>query len=222
MNMKLGIAMTVLAFAGTAAAQTPKTDDEKALYALGFSIGSDFQPSKAEIEIIKKGMQDAAAGAKPVVDPQEHGAKLRNVAQTRAQKKAAEAAPKNKKDGAAYAAKAAKEKGAVKTESGLVYIPLTEGKGASPAATDTMKVHYKGTLIDGTEFDSSYKRNQPAEFPLNGVIKCWTEGLQKMKEGGKAKLVCPSDIAYGDMGRPSIPAGATLVFEVELISIAKK
>ncbi len=120
--------------------------------------------------------------------------------------------------GAAYADKAVAE-GAKKFDSGLVYKDLTEGKGASPAATSTVKVHYKGTLVDGTEFDSSYKRGTPAEFPLNGVIPCWTEGLQKMKPGGKAQLICPSSIAYGDFGRPSIPGGATLVFEVELLEV---
>jgi FKBP-type peptidyl-prolyl cis-trans isomerase len=122
-----------------------------------------------------------------------------------------------------YMEQVAKEKGAQKAGSGLVLVPLKEGKGAQPKETDTVKVHYKGTLVDGKEFDSSYKRNQPAEFQLNGVIKCWTEGLQKMKVGGKAKLVCPSSIAYGDQGRPPvIPPKATLVFEVELLEIVKK
>ena len=107
----------------------------------------------------------------------------------------------------------------VTTSSGLVYTSVVEGKGASPTAADTVKVHYRGTLIDGTEFDSSYKRNQPATFPLNGVIRCWTEGVQLMKIGGKATLVCPSDLAYGDGGRPTIPGGATLVFEIELLEI---
>jgi FKBP-type peptidyl-prolyl cis-trans isomerase FkpA len=118
-----------------------------------------------------------------------------------------------------YLAKAAAEPGAVKMPSGLIYRELTPGTGDSPKATDTVKVHYRGTLINGTEFDSSYKRNQPAQFQLNGVIKCWTEGVQKMKVGGKSKLTCPSDLAYGDQGRPSIPGGATLVFEVELLGI---
>lgn len=117
---------------------------------------------------------------------------------------------------------AAKEAGAVVTASGLVYLSLSEGTGASPAATDTVKVHYKGTLPDGKEFDSSYKRGQPAEFPLNRVIKCWTEGVQHMKVGGKAKLVCPSAIAYGERGVSGlIPPNATLLFEIELLGIRR-
>ena len=119
-----------------------------------------------------------------------------------------------------YLDKAAAEPGAQKTASGLVYSELTPGSGASPKSTDTVRVHYRGTLIDGKEFDSSYARNEPAEFPLNRVIPAWTEGVQKMKVGGKAKLVCPSNIAYGDRGMPPvIPGGATLVFEVELLDI---
>lgn len=119
------------------------------------------------------------------------------------------------------AAKSAKEPGAVVTESGLVFRSLKEGKGPSPQATDTVRVHYKGTLPDGKEFDSSYSRGQPAEFPLNRVIKCWTEGVQKLKVGGKAKLTCPPAIAYGDRGAGGvIPPGATLLFEVELLGIA--
>ena len=120
------------------------------------------------------------------------------------------------------AAAAAKEPGAVVTPSGLVFRSLQDGSGASPAPTDTVKVHYTGTLIDGTEFDSSRGRGEPAEFPLGGVIKCWTEGLQKMKPGGRAKLVCPSEIAYGDRGRPKIPGGATLLFDVELLEVKPK
>lgn len=121
------------------------------------------------------------------------------------------------------AAQAAKEPGAEVTASGLVYRSLTEGKGANPGATDTVRVHYKGTLPNGKEFDSSYSRGQPAEFPLNRVIPCWTEGVQKMKPGGKAKLTCPPDIAYGARGAGGvIPPNATLHFEVELLGIAKR
>lgn len=127
-----------------------------------------------------------------------------------------------KERGRAYVDEQAARPGAVRTESGMVYLETAAGSGDAPTAEDTVKVHYRGTLVDGTEFDSSYKREQPAEFPLGRVIKCWTEGLQMMKPGGKATLVCPSDIAYGDRGRPSIPAGATLVFEVELLEVKKK
>ena len=118
---------------------------------------------------------------------------------------------------------ASKEAGAKVTASGLVYRSLKDGTGASPAATDRVKVHYKGTFPDGKEFDSSYKRNEPTEFPLNGVIPCWTEGVQLMKTGGKAKLTCPSAIAYGQRGAGGvIPPNATLVFEVELLAINGK
>lgn len=117
----------------------------------------------------------------------------------------------------------AKEKGALVTPSGLVYKSLRDGDGASPTAADTVKVHYRGTFANGTEFDSSYARNAPAQFPLGGVIPCWTEGVQKMKVGGKAKLTCPSKIAYGERGAGGgkIPPNTALQFEVELLEIAK-
>jgi FKBP-type peptidyl-prolyl cis-trans isomerase FkpA len=122
-----------------------------------------------------------------------------------------------------FAQAAAKEPGAKVTASGLVYRSLQDGQGASPMATDKVKVHYRGTFPDGKEFDSSYKRNQPIDFPLNGVIACWTEGVQLMKVGGKAKLTCPPAIAYGTRGAGGvIPPNATLQFEVELIAIAGK
>ncbi len=121
------------------------------------------------------------------------------------------------------AAAAAKEAGAVVTSSGLVYRSLKDGTGDSPKASDKVKVHYRGTFLDGKEFDSSYKRGEPIEFPLNGVIKCWTEGVQRIKVGGKAKLTCPPAIAYGERGAGGvIPANATLQFEVELLGINGK
>lgn len=196
------------------------TDEEKTIYALGLSISRSLKPfalSPAEVDIVKRAMTDADAG-KPAVELDTWGPRIQGLAATRA----VIVAQHEKEAGAAYAAKAAQEPGAVKTASGLVYKDLTPGTGASPAASDTVKVHYRGTLIDGTEFDSSYKRNEPAEFPLNGVIKGWTEGVQLMKVGGKARLICPSDLAYGDQGRPSIPGGATLVFEIELLGISGK
>ena len=123
-------------------------------------------------------------------------------------------------DPKAYLDKAAAEPGAIRTSSGLIYRELTAGTGPSPKATDTVKVHYRGTLVDGKVFDSSYERNEPAEFPLNQVIRCWTEGVQKMKVGGKSRLVCPASIGYGERGSPpEIPGGATLVFEIELLGI---
>jgi FKBP-type peptidyl-prolyl cis-trans isomerase FkpA len=143
---------------------------------------------------------------------------LVSCSSTQESAKAPEPAPTDPK---AALDKAAAEPGAVKTPSGLVYRELTPGTGQSPTAADTVTVNYRGTLTDGTEFDSSYKRNQPAQFPLNRVIPCWTEGVQKMKVGGKSKLVCPANLAYGEQGSPpTIPGGATLVFEVELLGIA--
>jgi len=116
--------------------------------------------------------------------------------------------------------KAAREKGAVKTASGMVYQSLKEGSGKSPKASNTVEVNYRGTLTNGTEFDSSYKRNQSISFPLTGVIPCWTEGVQLMKTGGKAKLVCPPELAYGSRGAGrDVPPNATLIFEVELLNI---
>jgi FKBP-type peptidyl-prolyl cis-trans isomerase FkpA len=129
--------------------------------------------------------------------------------------------PNSSADSKAFLDKAATEPGAQKTASGLVYRVITAGSGASPKATDTVKVHYRGTLINGKEFDSSYARNEPAEFPLNMVIPCWTEGVQLMKVGGKSRLVCPANIAYGEAGAPpDIPGGATLIFEIELLGIS--
>jgi FKBP-type peptidyl-prolyl cis-trans isomerase FkpA len=180
---------------------------------MGQSI-SMFNLTPAELEIVKRALSDAAAG-KPALELSEWGPKIQPLATSRS----AAVAVKERAASAAYLAKCAAEPGAVKTESGLVYREVRAGTGASPKATDTVKVNYRGTLVNGTEFDSSYKRNEPAQFPLNGVIKCWTEGVQRMKVGGKSTLVCPSDLAYGDQGRPSIPGGATLVFDIELLDI---
>jgi FKBP-type peptidyl-prolyl cis-trans isomerase FkpA len=198
-------------------APKPMTDEEKTIYALGLSMYrslGQFDLSPDELTILKKALTDAAAG-KPAIEIDTWGPKIQALAGARA----ARIAEKQKALSAAFLSKAASEPGAEKTESGIVYRELRPGAGASPKATDTVKVNYRGTLVDGTEFDSSYKHGEPAQFPLNGVIKCWTEGVQKMKIGGKSQLVCPSDLAYGDDGRPGIPGGATLVFEIELLQI---
>jgi FKBP-type peptidyl-prolyl cis-trans isomerase FkpA len=193
------------------------TDEQKVIYALGIlmqqSIGQ-FDLSSAELEILKRALNDSALG-KPAIELDDWSARIEPLAIARGER----VAVREKAASAAYLAKAAIEPGAVKTDSGLVYRELAAGTGASPTAGDAVRVHYRGTLINGTEFDSSYKRNEPAEFRLGGVIACWTEGLQRMKVGGKARLVCPSTIAYGDQGRPSIPGGAALIFDIELLGI---
>jgi FKBP-type peptidyl-prolyl cis-trans isomerase FkpA/FKBP-type peptidyl-prolyl cis-trans isomerase FklB len=140
-----------------------------------------------------------------------------------AQARAATVAESEKKASAVYLAKAGAEPGAKKTASGAIVQTIKEGSGPSPTAADKVKVHYQGTLVDGTVFDSSVRRGSPATFALGGVIKCWTEGVQQIKVGGKSRLICPADIAYGDRGSPPlIKPGATLVFEVELLEIVKQ
>jgi FKBP-type peptidyl-prolyl cis-trans isomerase FkpA len=204
----------------TATAAAPgslATDDEQAIYAIGVQISSmikQFNLSPAELEIVKRGITDGAAG-KPAGPIDVWGPKINPFGQARM----AAASEKTKAAGAAYLAKELTKPGTIKTETGIVYRELVAGTGASPQKSDTVKVHYRGTLIDGTEFDSSYKRNQPATFPLGGVIGCWTEGVQRMKVGGKSILMCPSNLAYGDVGNQSIPGGSTLIFEIELLEI---
>jgi FKBP-type peptidyl-prolyl cis-trans isomerase FkpA len=194
-----------------------KTDEEKTIYALGLSVYKSlgqFDLSPHELDLVKRALADAAAG-KPALDLNEWGPKIGPVAKERS----ARVAEHQKAVSKAFLDKAAAEPGAERTASGMIYRQLQAGSGDSPKATDTVKVQYRGTLVDGTEFDSSYRRNEPAQFALNRVIACWTEGVQKMKPGGKAVLVCPSDLAYGDQGRPSIPGGATLIFNIELLEI---
>jgi FKBP-type peptidyl-prolyl cis-trans isomerase FkpA/FKBP-type peptidyl-prolyl cis-trans isomerase FklB len=152
------------------------------------------------------------------VDLAAYGTKIQELQRARASVVAAA----EQKTGQALVDKAAAEKGATKTASGLVIVPIKPGTGASPKTTDRVKVHYHGTLADGAVFDSSVQRGEPATFPLNGVIPCWTEALQLMKVGGKSRLVCPASVAYGDRGAPPrIKPGATLTFEVELLEIVK-
>ena len=216
---KIIICIFVLLLAVPVWAGQPQTEDQKTLYALGADLVkrlSVFNLSTEEYEFVKQGMTDAAAGNKLEADPETYKQNINQLFQTRMQA----AAQKQKELAKPYLENAAKEKGAQKSASGLIYQQIKAGTGAQPKASDIVKVHYTGTLIDGKEFDSSIKRGQPVEFPLGQVIPCWTEGVGKMKVGGKAKLVCPSDIAYGDQGRPPIIlGGATLVFEVELLDV---
>jgi FKBP-type peptidyl-prolyl cis-trans isomerase FkpA/FKBP-type peptidyl-prolyl cis-trans isomerase FklB len=202
-------------------AADPANDEQKTLYAVGVAISqslTNLALSEAELEMVKSGITDGALQRPLKVDMQSFGPKIQQFAQARA----AVGAEKEKKAGAAFVAKAAAESGAKKTASGAIVKQMKAGSGPSPKSTDTVKVHYHGTLLDGTVFDSSVQRGQPASFPLANVIKCWTEGVQEIKVGGKSRLVCPADIAYGDRGSPpKIKPGATLVFEVELLEIVK-
>jgi FKBP-type peptidyl-prolyl cis-trans isomerase FkpA len=215
------LALAPLARAAGPAAAEPKTDEDKAFYSFGLTLSQQLAGlglSAHELDMLKAGLTDGILKQPEKVDPKQYQAKFQEIAHARV----AASGAAEKKAGTEFAEKAAKEKGAVKTASGLVYQEIKPGTGESPKPTDKVKVHYKGTLIDGTVFDSSIERGQPVTFPLNGVIKCWTEGVQKMKVGGKSRLICPSDIAYGDAGRPpKIPPGATLVFEIELLGIEK-
>jgi FKBP-type peptidyl-prolyl cis-trans isomerase FkpA/FKBP-type peptidyl-prolyl cis-trans isomerase FklB len=168
--------------------------------------------------MVKSGLTDGVLNRSRKVDMAQYASKIQELQVSRQ----AAAASVEKKASQAFLDKAAAEKGATKTASGVIVTTIKPGTGPSPTASDKVKVHYTGTLTDGTVFDSSVQRGQPATFPLSGVIKCWTEGVATMKVGGKSRLVCPSDVAYGDRGAPpKIKPGATLVFDVELLEIVK-
>jgi len=214
--------------AKTGAAVTLKTQREKASYALGMSIGTGMHRQGLPVDpaLVSRGLRDAMAGGKTLLTEDEMKAalqQLRGQVQQEQESKAQAESAGNRKAGEAFLT-ANKSKEGVKTlPDGLQYKILKEGSGPKPTANDTVTVNYRGTLIDGKEFDSSYKRGQPASFPVNGVIKGWTEALQLMPVGSKWQLFIPPDLAYGNNPPdPSIGAGDTLVFEVELISIGEQ
>ena len=216
--------VTVLCLGTTsafAAAPEPTTDEQKTLYALGLAINQslgNFALSEPEFEMVKSGITDGFL-KRPKVDLQTFGLKISELQQARA----SVIAEAEKKVGAAFLAKVAAESGAKKTESGAILKTIKEGNGAIPKMTDMVKVQYQGTLIDGTVFDSSAKMGEPAMLRVNEMSKCWVEGMQQIKVGGKSKLVCPSSLAYRDKGLPPlIKPGATLVFEIELLEIVAK
>jgi FKBP-type peptidyl-prolyl cis-trans isomerase len=205
------------------ATPTPSpADTDRALNAIGLSIAKSLEPlslTPAETDKVLAALRQGLSGkAKP---PDEKG---QEAVRTFIQARMTAAAEKEKARGTTYQQAAAKEKGASKTASGAIVIPIKEGTGVSPTASDKVKVNYTGTLVDGKVFDATSQHNPPApaEFPLNGVIPCWTEALQKMKVGGHAKVVCPPEIAYGERGSPPvIPGNATLTFEIELLDVQK-
>jgi FKBP-type peptidyl-prolyl cis-trans isomerase FklB len=196
---------------------------EKASYGVGMNVGKRFKTDLVDLDLdaFYRGFKDALAGAKPAVSEAELEQALATLASD-VNRKSEERAVANKKAGDEFLAKNKTAKDVKTTESGLQYIVIKDGTGPSPKATDTVKVHYKGTLLDGTEFDSSYDDNKPVTFPVNQVIKGWTEALQKMKVGSKWKVFIPSDLAYGEQGQPPvIPPASMLTFEIELLGIEK-
>ena len=196
------------------------TDQDKTLYAIGLVLGqqiNDFKLTAGEFDIVSLGMKDAVLGLEPKAALDVYGPRIQLLMQERMQ--AVAAAEKQASD--AWVAEQAALPGAQRSATGVVVISMTEGTGANPTADSTVKVHYHGTLRDGTVFDSSVERGEPISFPLSGVISCWTEGVQKIKVGGKAKLTCPAATAYGDRGVGAIPPNSDLTFEVELLGIGK-
>jgi FKBP-type peptidyl-prolyl cis-trans isomerase len=195
-----------------------ETEDQKTAYALGRLVARSLEEYKLtpdELQLVVAGLTDGATGKGGELDIDAASKQVGALHRSRV-------SAAQKAEGAAFVAKAAAESGAVKKPSGMIYQELKAGEGASPKAEDTVEVHYTGTFIDGTVFDSSVQRGQPATFGLDGVIPCFREGIQAMKPGGKARLVCPAETAYGDKGSGNtIRPGATLVFEVELLRVVE-
>ena len=215
----LALAALGLFAAPAAAEEALDSERDRTLYSLGAYIGLSMRPyslTASELEVFYQGMRDQITGAELALDIAEYQPQIRALQDERRVAAAAREAAAAK----VYLDAVAAEEGVVRLESGLLYDELEAGDGDSPMATSTVRVHYRGTLRDGTEFDSSCSRGQPSEFPLNRVIACWTEGLQQMKVGGKARLVCPGEIGYGPNGSPpNIPGNAVLSFEIELLSV---
>jgi FKBP-type peptidyl-prolyl cis-trans isomerase len=198
-----------------------ESEEQKIAYTLGYKLGENLKPldlPPEEVAAVRVGIADAALGREAQVDVPTYEPRVQALAARRA----SAAADERRELESAFLQTALEEEGAERFDSGLIVVHTSEGSGTMPAATDQVKVHYHGTFSDGSVFDSSVQRGEPVVFPLNRVIPCWTEALQKIKVGGKAKLTCPSKIAYGDAGAPPrIPPGAALVFNVELIEIVK-
>ena len=212
----------------TQSASAFKTQKDKVSYALGMNIGANLHKQSIDVDpnIVRQGLEDAMAGGKTLLSEDEARAaltELQNDVRKKQQEKMQQAGEANKKEGDAFLAANKAKEGVVALPSGLQYKILISGKGPKPTASDSVVCNYRGTLIDGKEFDSSYKRGQAATFPVGGVIKGWTEALQLMPVGSKWQLFVPSELAYGDRGTGAdIGPNATLIFEVELLSIQSK
>jgi FKBP-type peptidyl-prolyl cis-trans isomerase len=223
-SLCFGIVVSACSESGSAAVQggaPPETEDQKILYVLGQFLGQNIENagfSESDMAPILRGLSDKALKRPALVSLDEYGPKLDTFMSTRMQA----AAAAELTEGQAYIEKQAQAQGAVRTASGIIIQSMTAGSGASPTATDTVRVHYHGTLRDGSVFDSSVDRGEPVSFPLNQVIPCWTEGVQQIRLGGKSRLTCPPNLAYGAGGRPGIPGNAALTFEVELLEINPK
>jgi FKBP-type peptidyl-prolyl cis-trans isomerase FklB len=203
------------------------TQKDKVSYAIGMNVGTTLHKQGVDIDpkVLERGLEDALAGGKTLLSEEEARAtltELQSDMRKKMQEKMQQAGAENKKQGDAFLAANKTKDGVVTLPSGLQYKILTPGTGAKPAATDSVVCNYRGTLIDGKEFDSSYKRGQPATFPVTGVIKGWTEALQLMPVGSKWQLFIPSELGYGERGGADIGPNATLIFEVELVSIQSK
>jgi len=225
------IALSIGILAGQVYAQDAvlKTQKDKVSYSIGMDIGTTLKKQELDVDpaILARGIRDSMSGQKPLMTDQE----MRDTITTfqkemmaKQQEQTKQMGEKNKKQGEAFLAENKKKEGVKTLPSGLQYKVIKAGKGKKPKATDTVTTHYRGTLIDGTEFDSSISRGKPASFPVNGVIPGWTEALQLMEEGAKWQLFIPSNLAYGERGTPGGPIGpnATLIFDIELISIQEK
>jgi FKBP-type peptidyl-prolyl cis-trans isomerase FklB len=225
------IVLGILFLASQASAQgntVLKDQKDKVSYIIGMDIGTNLKRQGIDVspDILLKGLKDGLSGSKPLLTEKEMNdivAAFQKEVIARQEEMAKKASEANKKEGEAFLSGNKKKEGVVTLPSGLQYKVIKKGSGKKPKATDTVTTHYRGTLIDGTEFDSSYKRGQPVSFPVNGVIPGWTEALQLMEEGAKWQLFIPSSLAYGEKGAgPQIGPHATLIFEVELISIQEK
>ncbi len=227
MNRLLAMAApaALVLFASTAFAADPPAMDETARmnYALGYQIGRDLTGAEVRSDALLKGINDGRSGASPALKPDEMQAALTalqtQINENRAKEQAA-AGQKAAAEGAAFLAENAKKAGVTTTASGLQYMVVKPGTGRSPGPNDSVTVNYRGTLVNGQQFDSSYDRGEPVTFPVNGVIAGWTEALQLMKEGAQYKLFIPPNLAYGDRGAGGvIPPGSTLIFDVELLKV---